>query len=63
MARKVPKTKAGKLRKIHTVLSEFKRGKLKSGSKKGPKIKSRRQAIAVALKMAGMSKKRKKKKR
>ena len=35
--------------KIHTVMSEYKRGTLHSGSKKGPKVKSRRQAVAIAL--------------
>lgn len=35
--------------KVHKVLSEFKRGKLHSGSKKGPVVKSRKQAIAIAL--------------
>jgi hypothetical protein len=32
------------------VMSKFKKGKLKSGSKKkGPKVKSRKQAIAIML--------------
>lgn len=31
------------------VMSEFKRGKLRSGSKKGRKVKSRKQAIAIML--------------
>lgn len=31
------------------VLSKFKKGKLHSGSKKGPKVKSRKQAIAIML--------------
>ena len=35
--------------KIHKVLSEYKHGTLHSGSKKGPKVKSRKQAIAIAL--------------
>ena len=35
--------------KISKVLGEFKRGTLRSGSKKGPKVKSRDQAIAIAL--------------
>jgi Family of unknown function (DUF6496) len=39
------------------VMHEFKRGELKSGSAgKGGKVKSRRQAIAIALKEAGASK-------
>lgn len=33
--------------KIHTVMAEFKRGTLRSGS--GAKVKSRKQAIAIAL--------------
>jgi len=43
--KKVPKGKA----KVEKVLHEFKTGTLHSGSKKGPKVKSRRQAIAIAL--------------
>jgi len=31
------------------VLGEFKRGKLHSGSKKGPVVKNRRQAVAIAM--------------
>jgi hypothetical protein len=30
-------------------MHEYKEGKLHSGSKKGPKVKSRKQAIAIAL--------------
>lgn len=43
--------------KVHKVMTEFKGGKLHSGSKKGPKVKSRRQAIAIALSEAGRGKK------
>lgn len=35
--------------KMHKVMGEFKRGKLHSGSKKGPKVKSRKQAVAIGL--------------
>ncbi len=35
--------------KVRKVLHEFKVGKLHSGSKNGPKVKSRKQAIAIAL--------------
>jgi hypothetical protein len=35
--------------KIHKVLGEYKRGTLHSGSKRGPKVKSRRQAVAIAM--------------
>jgi hypothetical protein len=41
--------------KVHKTLSEFKRGTLHSGSKRGPKVRSRKQAIAIALKQAGKS--------
>lgn len=36
-------------RKVKKVMQEFKEGKLRSGSKKGPKVKSRKQAVAIAL--------------
>tara|TARA_R100000963_G_C4602685_1_gene75817 strand:+ start:248 stop:436 length:189 start_codon:yes stop_codon:yes gene_type:complete len=39
-------------KKISKVLKEFKSGKLRSGSKKGPKVKSKKQAIAIALNSA-----------
>ena len=35
--------------KIHRVMCEFKQGDLHSGSKKGPVVKSRRQAVAIAM--------------
>jgi|TARA_R100001143_G_scaffold61779_1_gene63430 hypothetical protein len=35
--------------KISKVLREYKKGKLRSGSKKGPKVKSKKQAVAIAL--------------
>ena len=54
---KKPTTKAGKLKKISKVMREFKAGTLNTGSKKGPVVKSRKQAIAIALSQAGMSKK------
>ena len=43
--------------KIKKVMHEMKAGKLHSGSKKGPLITSRKQAQAVALSEAGLSKK------
>lgn len=49
-------------KKVEKVMREFKSGKLHSGSKKGPKVKSRKQAIAIGLAEAGLSKKRKKRK-
>ena len=41
--------------KIKTVMREYGKGKLKSSS--GQKVKSQKQAIAIALSEAGMSKK------
>jgi len=41
--------------KVEKVMGEFKRGKLKSSS--GKKVKSRKQAVAIAMSEAGMSRK------
>ena len=35
--------------KVQKVMGEFKRGTLHSGSKKGPQVSSRKQAVAIAL--------------
>jgi hypothetical protein len=35
--------------KIHKVMHEFKYGTLHSGSKQGPKVTSRKQAVAIAI--------------
>lgn len=43
--------------KVHTVMKEFKRGSLNSGS--GAKVTNPKQAIAIGLSEAGLSKKRK----
>lgn len=45
MAKKMAKGKA----KIKKVMEEYKSGELHSGSKKGPMVKSRKQAVAIAL--------------
>jgi len=48
--KKEPKRKAAKgERKIEKVLEEYKEGDLRSGSKKGPQVKSKKQALAIAL--------------
>lgn len=40
--------KAMRQHKFQKVMGEYKRGTLHSGSKRGPKVKSRKQAIAIA---------------
>lgn len=49
-----------KTSKVKKVMGEFKRGTLHSGSKKGPKVKSRKQAVAIALSEQRRAKKRSK---
>lgn len=43
--------------KVGKVMGEFKRGELHSGSKHGPKVTSREQAVAIAMSEAGKSRK------
>ena len=40
---------AAKKSKVEKVMGEYKEGKLHSGSKKGPVVTNRKQAIAIAL--------------
>ena len=54
-AKKIKKSNEKKENKIEKVMHEFKEGSLSSGSKKGPKVKSRKQAIAIALSEARKS--------
>jgi len=49
--------KTSKVKKVAKVMKEFKGGKLHSGSKKGPLVTSKKQAVAIALSEAKMSKK------
>ena len=48
--------------KVKKVMKEFKEGKLKAGGS-GKKVKNRKQAIAIALNEAGISKKKRKARR
>ena len=54
------KAKTPKLAKVGKVMKEYKAGKLHSGSKKGPVVTSRKQAIAIAMSEAKMPKPKKK---
>ena len=49
------------LDKIGKVMHEYKAGQLHSGSKQGPRVTSREQAVAIAMSEAGIAKKKKKK--
>ena len=57
---KKPTTKAGKKKVMADEMHRFKHGQLHSGSATGPKVKNRRQAVAIALKESGLSKARRK---
>lgn len=46
--------------KVAVVMEEFEKGKLHSGSKKGPVVTKPKQALAIALHEAKISKKKKK---
>jgi hypothetical protein len=48
-----------KQKKVKKVMQEFGEGKLHSGSKKGPEVTSRRQALAIAMSESGQAKKKK----
>lgn len=47
--------------KVQKVMGEFKRGTLHSGSKKGPSVTNRKQAVAIALSEQRRAKSRSKK--
>lgn len=52
--------KVSKTDKIKKVMKEYSAGKLHSGSKKGPMVKSRKQAVAIAMSESGKARKSKK---
>ncbi len=43
-------------KKVRKVMREYKAGELHSGSAKGPVVKNRKQAVAIALSEAGKAK-------
>jgi len=49
--------KAAQKAKVANVMKEFKAGTLNSGSSRGPIVKGRKQAVAIALSQAKMSNK------
>ncbi len=49
--------------KVKSEMKKFKAGKLHSGSKSGPVVTNPKQAIAISLNEAGLSRKRKKKRK
>jgi hypothetical protein len=55
-----PKTKSAKTAKVGKVMHEYKAGTLHSG-KGGPVVTNRKQAIAISMSEAGMTKKKPKK--
>jgi len=58
---KKPATKSGKQAKVAKVMGEYKAGTLHAGRdpkgpRKAPVVKNRRQAVAIAMSQAGISK-------
>lgn len=45
-------SKARRAEKVRRVMHEFKAGELHSGSKTGPPVRKRKQAVAIALRSA-----------
>lgn len=55
MPERAPRTKSEKRAAVSDVVGEFERGELHSGSKSGPKVKSKKQAVAIAMSESGQS--------
>lgn len=55
--------KKAKRKRMKQEMHKFKAGKLHSGSKKGPLVTNPKQAIAISLHEAGLSKRKKKSKK
>lgn len=53
------KGKEARKKKVEKVMGEFSKGELHSGSKKGPVVKDRKQAIAISMSESGQSRKKK----
>ena len=58
-----PRTKKQKQAAVKQVMHEFKGGELHSGSKSGPVVTDRDQAIAIAMSESGQSKRKPRKKK
>jgi hypothetical protein len=56
-------SKRAKKARMHHEMGKFKRGNLHSGSKTGPVVTSREQAVAISLNESGQSRKPKRKKK